>query len=86
MKQLRLDEAIGNLTFSDLEILVVVTGLGVTGLKKTEVVYLLGFFFWKGGEGEKWWCDFVGVERLGLMVGLILVLLISFPRMDFTYY
>ena len=52
MKQLRLDEAIGNLTFSDLEILVVVTGLGVTGLKKTEVVYLLGFFFGRGGRGR----------------------------------
>ena len=52
MKQLRLDEAIRNLTFSDLEIPLVLTGLGVTGLKKTEVVYLLGFFFGRGGGGE----------------------------------
>ena len=47
------------------------TGLGVTGLKKIGFVYLLGLF----GEGEEevvWFCD---------LVGLILVLLMSFSRM-----
>ena len=50
-----------------------VIGLGVTELKKTGVVYLLGFFFGGGaGEGgEKWCCDFVCMERLGLMIGLM---------------
>ena len=36
--------------------------------------------------GEEWRCDCVGVERLGLMIGLMLVLLFSFPRVVFTYY
>ena len=57
-------------------------GLGVTGLKNTGVAYLLGFL---RGRGEKWWCDFVSVERLGLMIGLMLFLLISFPCVVFTY-
>ena len=55
-----------------------VIGRGVTGLKKTGVVYLRDFF---GGRGEKWWCDFVCVERLELMNGLMLVPLIFFSRM-----
>ena len=55
-----------------------VIGRGVTGLKKTGVVYLRDFL---GGKGEKWWCDFVCVERLGLMNGLMLVPLIFFSRM-----
>ena len=61
-----------------------VIGLGVTGLKKTGVVYLLGFLGGRGGE--EWWCDFVCVERLGLMIRLMLVLLFSLPRVVFTYY
>ena len=36
-------------TFGDLEIPLVVVGLGVTGLKKTGVAYLLGFL----GEGGR---------------------------------
>ena len=36
--------------------------------------------------GEEWRCDFVCVERLGLMIGLMLVLLFSSPRVIFTYY
>ena len=87
MKQLKLDQAIRKLTFGGLEIPLVVIGLGVTGLKKTGVVYLLGFWGERGGGGwEEWWCDFVCVERLGLMIGLMLVLLFSFPRVVFTYY
>ena len=66
MKQLKLDQAIRNLTFGDLEIPLVVIGLGVTGLKKTGVVYLLSLF---EGRGQKWWCDFFCVKRLGLMIG-----------------
>ena len=58
MKQLRLDQAIRNITCGNLEILLVVTGVGVTELKKTGVVNLPGFF---RGRGEKWWCDFVCV-------------------------
>ena len=45
MKQLRLDQAIKNLTCGDLEI-----SLVVIGLKKTGVVFLLGFF---GGRRER---------------------------------
>ena len=45
--------------------------LGVTGLKKTGFLYFLGFL---GEMWEKWWCDFVCVERFGLMIGLLLVL------------
>ena len=74
MKQLKLDEAIRNLTFGDLEIPLVVIGLGVTGLKKTRIVYLLGIL---GGRGEKWWCDLV-CGAPWLMIGPLLVLLISF--------
>ena len=81
MKQLKLDQAIRKLTFGGLEIPLVVTGLGVTG-----VVYLLGFWGERGGGGKEWQCDFVCVERLGLMIGLMLVLLFSFPRVVFTYY
>ena len=50
-KQLRLDQAIRNLTFGDLEIPLVVTGVGVTGLKKTGVMYLLGLFEGRGRSG-----------------------------------
>ena len=75
MKQLKFDQARRNFTCGDLEIPLVVIGQGVTGLKITGVVYLRGFF---GGRGEKWWCDLVCVERLGLMNGLMLVPLIFF--------
>ena len=59
-----------------------VIGLEVTGLKKTGVVSLLGLL---EARGEKLWCGFVCVERLGLMIGIMLVLLISLPREVFTY-
>ena len=49
VKQLKLDQATRNFTFGDLEILLLVIGLAVTGLKKTGVVYILGFF---GGKGR----------------------------------
>ena len=49
--QLKLDEVIRNLTCSDLEILLLVIGLGIAELKKTRFVYLLDFFLGKGGEG-----------------------------------
>ena len=51
MKQLKLDQAIRKLTFGGLEIPLVVIGLGVTGLKKTGVVYLRGFWGERGGGG-----------------------------------
>ena len=47
MKQLWLDQAIRNLTCDDLEIPLVVIGLGITELKKAVVLHLLGFF--RGG-------------------------------------
>ena len=59
-----------------------VIGLEVTGLKKTGVVSLLGLL---GARREKLWCSFVCVERLGLMIGIMLVLLISLPCEVFTY-
>ena len=53
MKQLKLDQAIRNLTCGDLEIPLVIIGLRVTGLKKTGFVYLLDLFGEGGGEGER---------------------------------
>ena len=44
VKQLRLDQTIRNLTCGDLEIPFVVIRLGVTGLKKTRLMYLLDLF------------------------------------------
>ena len=49
VRQLRLDQAIRNLTCGDLEIPLVVIGLGVTGLREMVFVYLLDLF----GEGEE---------------------------------
>ena len=49
-KQLRLDQAVRNLTCGDLEILLVVIRLGVTELRKIGFVYLLDLF---GGREEK---------------------------------
>ena len=60
-KWLRLYQTIRDLTSGDLGIALVVTRLGVTGLKKTRVVYLLDLF---EGKGEKEQCDLVCVERL----------------------
>ena len=60
-KWLRLYQTIRDLTSDDLRIVLVVTRLGVTGLKKTRVVYVLDLF---EGKGEKKQCDLVCVERL----------------------
>ena len=49
LKQLRLNQALRNLTCGDLEIALVVIGLGVTGLKNTGFMYLLDMF----GEGGR---------------------------------
>ena len=43
-KQLRLHQTMTNLTCGDLETLLVLIGLEVTGLKKTGFGYLLGLF------------------------------------------
>ena len=53
MKQLRLDQTIRNLTCSDLDIRLVVIGLGVAERKKTRLVYLLGVFLGGTEGGEK---------------------------------
>ena len=58
-KWLKLYQTMRNLTSGDLEILVI--QLGVTGLEKTRVVYLLVL---SGGRGEKGQCDLACVERL----------------------
>ena len=59
-KWLRLYQTMRNQTSGDLEILVVIQ-LGLTGLEKTRVLYLLVL---SGGRGEKGQCDLVCVERL----------------------
>ena len=60
-KWLRFDQTIRNLTSGDLGILLLVIRLGLTGLKKTRVVYLLDLF---EGVGEMGQSDLVRVERL----------------------
>ena len=50
-----------NLTCADLGILLVVIQLGITGLKKTKVMYFLDLF---EGRGKKGQCDSVCLERL----------------------
>ena len=51
VKKLRLNRTIRNLISGDLEISLVVIRLGVTGSKKTGLVYLLDLFGEKGEEG-----------------------------------
>ena len=58
---LRFDQTITNLTSGDLGILVVVIRLGVSGLKKARVVYLVGLFEGKG-PNKQW--DLLRVEHL----------------------
>ena len=53
-----------------------VTRLGVTGLKKARVVYLLELF---EGKREKGQCDLVRVERLQ-MIRLMVVMFMSYSR------
>ena len=60
-KWLRLYQIIRNLTSGDMLILLVVIRLGVSGLKKIRLVYLLDLF---EGRGEKGQCDLVCVEHL----------------------
>ena len=55
------DQTIRNDTSSDLGIPLEVIRLGVTGLKKTSVLYLLDLTEGKGKKGQ---CNFVHVERL----------------------
>ena len=50
-----------NLTSADLGILLVVIQLGITGLKKTKVMYFLDLF---EGREKKGQCDSVCLERL----------------------
>ena len=58
-KWLRLYQTVRDLTSGDLGIPLVVIQLGVTGLKKTRVVYLLDLF---EGRGEKRQSNLVCVE------------------------
>ena len=50
-----------NLICGDLEIPLVVIQLGVPGLKKARLLYLLDLF---GERGEEGWCDLVCVKHL----------------------
>ena len=58
LKQLRLNQTVRSLTCGDIEVLLVVIRLGVTGLKKTRLVYLLDLL---GKRGEERWCDLLRV-------------------------
>ena len=58
---LRFDQTIRNFTSGDLGIPLVVSRRGVTGLKKTRVVYLLDLLERRRENGQ---CDLVHVERL----------------------
>ena len=51
-KWLRFDQTIRNITSGDLVIPLVVIRLGVTGLRKTRVVYLLDTFGRRGEKGQ----------------------------------
>ena len=55
-KWLRFNQTIRNLTSGDLVIPLLVIQLGVTGLRKTRIVYLLDLF---EGKGKKEQCDLV---------------------------
>ena len=52
-KWLRFDQTIRNLTSGDLGIQLVVILLGVTGLRKTRVMYLLDLFEGRGGKWQR---------------------------------
>ena len=55
-------QTITNLTSGDMGISLLVIQLGVTGLKKIRLLYLLGLF---QGRGEKGQCDLVCGASLG---------------------
>ena len=63
-KWLKLDQTTRNLTSGYLGIPTVVIQLGVTGLKKTKVEYVLDLL---EGRGKKEQCDLVCVERLQMI-------------------
>ena len=70
---LRFDQTIRNFTSGDLGIPLVVSRRGVTGLKKTRVVYLLDLLERRGENGQ---CDLVHAERLQ-MIRLMVIMLTS---------
>ena len=71
---LRFDQTVRNVTSGGLGILLVVGRLGVAGLKKTRVVYLLDLF---EGRGENGQCDLAWAEHTQ-MIGLMVVMLMSY--------
>ena len=75
-KWLRFDQSIKNLISGDLGIPLVVSRRGVTGLKKTRVVYLLDLL---EGKGENEQCDLVHAKCLQ-MIRLMVVMLTSYSR------
>ena len=75
-KWLRFNQTIRNLASGDLGILLVVSRLGVTRLKKNRVVYLWDLFEWRGENGQ---CDLVRAKRLEI-IGLMVVMVISHSR------
>ena len=70
---LRFDQTIRNFTSGDLGIPLVVSRRGVTGLKKTRVVYLLDLLERRGENGQ---CDLVHAKRLQ-MIRLMVIMLTS---------
>ena len=72
-KWFRQDRSIRDPTCDDLEILLALIQLGVTGLKKVNFVFFLHLL---GGRGKKGRCDLVYVERPEV-IGLMVVVLMS---------
>ena len=73
---MRFDDTIRNITSGDLGIPLLVTRLGVTGLTKVRVVYLLELFEGKRVKGQR---DLVRAERLQ-MIRLMVVRFMSYLR------
>ena len=71
---LRFDQTVRNLTSGGLGIPLVVSRLGVAGLKKTSVVYLLDSFEGRGQNGQ---CDLVWAEH-PQMIGPMVAMLMSY--------
>ena len=69
-------QTITNLTSGDMGISLLVIQLGVTGLKKIRLIYLLGLF---QGRGEKGQGNLVCVEH-HWVIGLMVVMLMSYSH------
>ena len=75
-KWLTLYQTIRNLTSGDMRILLVLIRLGVNGLEKIRLVYLLDLFERRGEKGQ---CDLVCMEHLWV-IGPMVVMLMSYSN------